>query len=213
MGHREQLLAGAKQCLKQRGYARTTARDIVAASGTNLASIGYHFGSKEALLLAALIEAFGEWDEEFVGFARTTAQRGGSLVEQWETIWTWVVDSFDRLRPLMVAHLEAVAQAQHIPALRQQLADYYERSRSEYVSTAADLDLSDEEGAGQPGAGQAAGVDLATRAVGSFHMALIDGLMVQWLIDPERTPSAQELGQAWRALMAAQSPQGQRSHG
>ena len=30
-----------------------TARDIVAASGANLASIGYHFGSKEALLSAA----------------------------------------------------------------------------------------------------------------------------------------------------------------
>src|SRR5919112_3115265 len=64
MGHREKLLAGAKRCLYERGYARTTARDIVAASGTNLASIGYHYGSKEALLNAALIEATGEWGDE-----------------------------------------------------------------------------------------------------------------------------------------------------
>ena len=41
MGHREDLLEGAKRCLYEKGYARTTARDIVAASGTNLASIGY----------------------------------------------------------------------------------------------------------------------------------------------------------------------------
>ncbi|NHW87893.1 helix-turn-helix transcriptional regulator, partial [Escherichia coli] len=46
MGHRERLLAGARNCLYERGYTRTTARDIVAASDTNLASIGYHFGSK-----------------------------------------------------------------------------------------------------------------------------------------------------------------------
>src|SRR3712207_8498210 len=64
MGHREKLLAGAKRCLYERGYGRTTARDIVEASGTNLASIGYHFGSKEALLNAAMIEAVGEWGEE-----------------------------------------------------------------------------------------------------------------------------------------------------
>jgi hypothetical protein len=40
------------------------ARDLVAASGTNLASIGYHFGSKEALLQTALLEASAEWGDE-----------------------------------------------------------------------------------------------------------------------------------------------------
>src|SRR5436190_13708892 len=48
--HREQLLEGAIECLRTKGYARTTARDIAAAADANLASIGYHFGSKEALL-------------------------------------------------------------------------------------------------------------------------------------------------------------------
>ena len=37
MGHKEDLLAGAKQVLVERGYANATARDIVAASKTNLA--------------------------------------------------------------------------------------------------------------------------------------------------------------------------------
>jgi len=51
---RDQLLEGALLCLQTKGYARTTARDIAAASGANLASIGYHFGSKEGLLNAAV---------------------------------------------------------------------------------------------------------------------------------------------------------------
>lgn len=62
MGHREDLLEGAKRCLLEKGFLRTTARDIVKESGTNLASIGYHYGSKDALLVQAyvsLIEGAG----------------------------------------------------------------------------------------------------------------------------------------------------------
>ncbi|GAB3818361.1 TetR family transcriptional regulator [Micromonospora zhanjiangensis] len=61
MGNREDLLAGAKQCLMEKGYARTTARDIAAAAGTSLAAIGYHFRTTQALLNAALFEAMAEW--------------------------------------------------------------------------------------------------------------------------------------------------------
>src|SRR6516225_8755418 len=61
MGNREALLAGAKRCLIEKGYARTTARDIAAASGVSLAAIGYHFGSKDALMNQAIYEFVGEW--------------------------------------------------------------------------------------------------------------------------------------------------------
>src|SRR5687767_6688051 len=55
ISHREDLIEGAIKCLRTKGYARTTARDIAAASGAGLASIGYHFGSKDALLAKALL--------------------------------------------------------------------------------------------------------------------------------------------------------------
>src|SRR5690242_12568992 len=63
MGNREALLAGATQCLIERGWAHTTVRDIAAAAGVNHAAIGYHFGSKDALLtqaLVAAVEALGD---------------------------------------------------------------------------------------------------------------------------------------------------------
>ena len=60
MGHREDLLDGAADCLYTKGFGRTTARDVVAVSGTNLASIGYHFGSKDALLTEAAVRGAGE---------------------------------------------------------------------------------------------------------------------------------------------------------
>src|SRR3954466_13997211 len=53
MGHREDLLEGAKRCLLEKGFLRTTARDIVKESGTNLAASGYHYGSKDELVVQA----------------------------------------------------------------------------------------------------------------------------------------------------------------
>ncbi|MFC7479844.1 TetR/AcrR family transcriptional regulator [Luedemannella flava] len=64
MGNREKLLDGALTCLLQKGYARTTARDIATTAGVSLAAIGYHFGTTEALLSAALFQAMGRWAEQ-----------------------------------------------------------------------------------------------------------------------------------------------------
>ena len=109
MGHREELLEGARRCLEEKGYARTTARDLVAASGTNLASIGYHFGSKEALLNEAIGQAFDEWTNRIaeVAFAAPDA----SPLERMSASWVAMLDAFAEHRPLMVAFVEALAQA------------------------------------------------------------------------------------------------------
>jgi hypothetical protein len=51
------------------------------------------------------------------------------------------------------------------------------------------------------------------RAVGSLHQALISGVLVQWLIDPDRAPSPAALAQALAAIAAQVSaePAGDRS--
>jgi hypothetical protein len=50
ISNRDALLLAAKKCLWEKGYNRTTARDIASAAGVSLAAIGYHFSSKETLL-------------------------------------------------------------------------------------------------------------------------------------------------------------------
>ena len=94
MGHREDLLAGAVRCLREKGYARTTARDIVAASGTNLASIGYHYGSTQALLNAAVFQAMEDFGAEIGQVMRADAGLGGPTLERLERFWAHVIDSF-----------------------------------------------------------------------------------------------------------------------
>lgn len=65
MGNREKLLEAARQCLFAKGYERTTVRDLASAAGVSMAAIGYHFGSKEALLNQVLFEALDSGDQVF----------------------------------------------------------------------------------------------------------------------------------------------------
>src|ERR1700729_1697120 len=94
MGNREDLIAGAKRCLIEKGYSRTTARDIAAASGVSLAAIGYHFGTKEALLTAALMNAISDLDIEFRHAATAEANPNATPMERFESKWTKLIGSF-----------------------------------------------------------------------------------------------------------------------
>ena len=191
MGHREKLLAGAKRCLYERGYARTTARDIVAASGTNLASIGYHFGSKEALLNAAMIEAIDEWGDELERALITDTDVGSmDPIERFDSIWTRVIESFETHRPLWVASFEGLMSAQRSPELCERLAAGHEQARFGLVAMFQNLE-------------ESAVDERLARTVGSFYLALMSGLIVQWLIDPERAPSGSDMAEALLTIVAS----------
>ena len=51
---RERILDVAERLFANTGFASTSLRDITAEAGVNLAAVNYHFGSKEALLVAIL---------------------------------------------------------------------------------------------------------------------------------------------------------------
>ncbi|MFB9456180.1 TetR/AcrR family transcriptional regulator [Streptomyces antimycoticus] len=188
MGHREQLMAGAKRCLEERGFARTTSRDIAAAANAPLGTINYHYGSKERLLNAALLESLDEWSEQVrSGSAEAApASEAGARVE---SMWARIIESETTDRPLLVASAEALAQAERSAEVRQQLAEAFERSRT---ALAADLHGIEDAEEGE-----------VARAVGSVHMALIAGLTQQWLVDPERAPSAREVATGLRRIAQA----------
>ncbi|GAA1319060.1 TetR/AcrR family transcriptional regulator [Pseudonocardia xinjiangensis] len=185
MGHREDLLAGAKRCLADKGFAATTARDIVAASGTNLASIGYHFGSKDALLNAAIIDSFDDWDDEIAHALRCATP--STPVDRLEAFLDGVVAALARDRSTAVASVQAYARAEHTPELRDQIADAYDRGRRSVAALI--LDVAEDE------------VDERTALqLGSLALALVNGLVLQTLLDPERAPSGRDLAAALRAL-------------
>ena len=193
MGHREELLKGAVACIREKGYARTTARDIVAASGTNLGSIGYHYGSLENLLNVAVIEAVGEIGMELSQAMLGKIDPAAPFPERFEQYWAAVIGTVEEYRQVWAATFDLYATAGHVEAVRAAIADGLQDGRLAWAQLLHGID---------PAADPA-----LAQAVGSVHQALLSGVLVQLLADPDRAPSAADLMAGLRTI-AAGIPQG-----
>jgi AcrR family transcriptional regulator len=198
VGHREQLLAAARRLLESRGYAHITARDLVAESGTNLASIGYHFGSKAELLNAAIDGAFEDWSDQLA--ALVMADPTATPVQRAMATWTAVVETLPARKLMLQSYVEALAQAQRTPQLQGQLAEHYRRARARVAELVA-KSLGDGTAPDDP----------RCLSIAAFVIAVCDGLSMQWLLDPEQTPSGEQLvaglSAVWVASFGADSTQ------
>ncbi|WP_327091212.1 TetR/AcrR family transcriptional regulator [Nonomuraea sp. NBC_01738] len=174
MSAKDKLPTAARDCLLARGYAYTTVRDLIGASGTNQASINYHFGSKEELLTRALRDLNTEWAE----LLSEVLEGPGDP----EALWGRIVESIQANRALWFVTFEAVASARRDGEIRRLIADGQERARAALAGAFAGL---------------GADADPAeARAAGSHYLALLVGLAAQWLTDPERAPTAQQFAAA-----------------
>ena len=185
MGHREDLLQGAKRAIFEKGYAHTTARDIVAASGTNLASIGYHYGSTKSLLTAAMLSAIEDWGAA-MGMA-LGEERDDDPADPMLRFWQRVIGSIRSHRALWLASVEVLIQAEHTPELRAQLAAGLQEGRKGMTALVT-------------GVGEDQLDEATIRTVGSVQMALMSGVLTQWLTDPSTAPSAEDVVAGVRAL-------------
>ncbi|GAA3089889.1 TetR/AcrR family transcriptional regulator [Streptosporangium carneum] len=194
MGNREDLLVGARRCLEEKGWARTTVRDIAAAAGVSMAAIGYHFGSREALLNAALIQAIDEWGLE-AGQTASSAydDQAATPEERYEALWARLSKSFGTHRKLWVASIEALLQAEHSPELRDRLAGGQREGRRGLASILLGVE-------------EDSLPESTVRTLGSVQLALLSGVMMQWLADPEQAPTGAEVVRGLRALMNTFEP-------
>ncbi len=186
MGNREALLQAAKKCLLEKGYARTTARDIASAADVSLAAIGYHFSSKDALLTEALLVAFGEWDQELQRALRAGAPAKAAPAERFEATWARVIATFETHRPLWEANFEIFMQMVGQPATRALIASRLHEARTGLAAMFLQQDESTIS-------------DHTARTIGTFCHVLLSGLVVQWLLDPPSALSARELTEALRS--------------
>ena len=189
MGNREDLLAGALECLKTKGWTRTTVRDIAAAAGVNHAAIGYHFGSREALLIEAFTRAMDAWGAQTEAAVRAAIAAGAGPREQYEAFWRQVIESYAANRWLWLATIEAAVQAEHSPKVRELMAASLRQGRSGLA-------------AGLLGVAEDTLDGPAERALGSVQLALMSGFLVQWLIDPDNAPSERDIAEGVLRLAA-----------
>jgi AcrR family transcriptional regulator len=182
MGNREALLEGAKRCLLEKGYAKTTARDIAEAAGVSLAAIGYHYGSKDSLLEQAFTAAMEDWiDDE-----GTHASLPSGSLEQFRAFFEEVEASFPDQKPLMRLNFEMGLEGMHNASLGEFMARAVDYGRMEFARGLGGLDFEQD--------GKLA------RQVGSFYSVLMSGLIAHYLIDPEHCPSASDLAEGLRYI-------------
>ena len=90
---RERLLAAAEDLMAERPAHELTVRDITARAGTNVAAIGYHFGSREDLLLEALRRVLVRVTEERRAAIDALPAEAGLD----EVVRAWLAPSLDAL--------------------------------------------------------------------------------------------------------------------
>jgi AcrR family transcriptional regulator len=163
--NRQTLIEGTLRCLERLPPERITARAIAAESGANLASIGYHFGSKDDLVSEAAIEGLDRWLEEID--ARLGELPARSPATRFRAAMGVVEETRRRHTGLARNYISAVAKAQHHPRLRKRLADGFRDARPN-VATVLGL-----------------GEDRAGEDAGALVLSLFHGLLLQVLLDPD----------------------------
>jgi AcrR family transcriptional regulator len=210
MGNREALVDGAKACLLEKGYSRTTARDIATAAGVSLAAIGYHFGTKEALLTEAMRTLLiDEWATEVAGAAvgdgtapDDTAPDGTAADravvrgphDQFVATWSQIIGSLSnpRLRALWAVQFEVLSLGATMPELVSELSKLQGEAR---------------EGLAQLFGGVGPDADPEElQAVGSLMQALLLGVVAQAMFDPDTAPTGEQLAQSLRSVADRISP-------
>ncbi|MFD4403544.1 TetR/AcrR family transcriptional regulator [Nocardia sp. NPDC058499] len=192
MGNKEDLLAAARTCIYERGFAATTARDIATEAGVSLAAIGYHFGSKDRLLTEAFTDETGrEIGDDLERRIRATA--GQSPATAFPQVWEGIAELFERNREVLVASVENLVRVHRTPSEQVRMGELSETGATEIATTLAEIH---------------ADLDPAhARALGGLYMILLNGLVMQWMSHPEGAlPTGAELAAALSALTGGNEP-------
>ena len=182
MGNREKLLDGALACLYEKGYARTTARDIASAAGVSLAAIGYHFGTTDALLSQALFQAVQQWSEELERTLVKESDRRLSPESRRVALWQRIIASVRANPALWRVQFELIVAMQHQPELGKHLIAAQTAAREGLALLFEGID-------------PAAEHERAER-VGAYYQALLAGVVVQHLVDPDHALVPSDLSTA-----------------
>lgn len=154
----------ALRCLENLPPGKITARAIAHESGANLASITYHFGSKDELITEAIVTGLDRWLAEIAQQLDDLGTRAPE--ERFHSALAVVADSRRRHEGLARNFLGALARTSHDHRVRELLAEGFRRTRGE-VATVLGL-----------------GADDAGRDAAGLVVALFNGLLFQTLVDP-----------------------------
>jgi hypothetical protein len=112
--------------------------------------------------------------------------------ERFEQYWAAVLATFGEYRQVWAASIDLFGVAGRVPEVQAAIADGLQDGRMAWAQLLHGIDPEAE--------------PVKAQAVGSLHQALLSGVLVQWVVDPDRAPSASDLAAALRAIAADMAP-------
>ena len=184
-------MAAARACVRDRGLANVTSRDIAALAGANLAAITYHFGSKDDLVSEALFDELQRRIEP----ALVALQADGDAASVMLTAIAQLATDFETNRRDAPLYLEALVAATRSGPYARSARALVRKVRSRLCGQVADL---------QHQGLVPSWVD--PDAMAALIVAVANGVALQVSIDPTG-PSHQAIGAQFSALLlSAGSP-------
>jgi AcrR family transcriptional regulator len=184
---RQRLVDSARRCLRVRGLAGTTSRDIAAEAEANLASITYYFGSKDELVATALLGALREWLQPALDVLAAPGEPGPRTLAAIQALTA----TFEAHRADAPVFLEALVQAPRMASLQRGLHTLWHELRSTLAEQITGM--------------QASGALprwIQPAPMASLLMAVAHGLGLQVTLDPEAPALAEMAGQFAALLLA-----------
>ncbi|MDT0326905.1 TetR/AcrR family transcriptional regulator [Nocardiopsis lambiniae] len=192
VNRRDQILRTAAEVFATQGFHNTSLADIAAMLDITPAGVLHHFGSKTGLLTAVL-----ELRDD-----TEPAPEGGPMLDHLVT--TAERNSERPGTTQLYAVLSAESATENHPA-QDWFRDRYTILRRDIEGAVLDrLDPEHRGAAGAPGPDGRSAAGAAAAAV----IAVMDGLQVQWLLDPEAVDMAEVTGLVIDALVARLSQEG-----
>lgn len=165
---REEIVATASAVFAEHGYAGGSVRSIAEQVGVSHATLLQHFGSKEGLLTAVL----QDWDDHTVEVGLTGATG---------------LDYFRRLPDVMASHLDNRGLLELFTTMAAEATSpthpahaFIQRRYADNLTTLA-RHLQQAVDAGDVAALTSTQIDIEVRLV----TAVLDGVGLQWLLDPD----------------------------
>ena len=167
---RQRLLDATRECLGRKGLAATTSRDITGTAGVNLAAITYHFGSKDALVAAALLDSLRTWLQPALD---VLGAGGDDPAARTATAVQTLVTTFEAHRSEAPVYMEALLLASRMEPLHRGLLDLWSDLRRLLAEQMADMQR----------LGQLPRW-IDPHAMASLFIAVANGLVLQVTTDP-----------------------------
>jgi len=184
---RGRLLAATQQAIGELGVEGATAREITRRAEANLASIPYHFGSKDALVAAALVAEAHDVLEPVLALLAADGTPAERAVAAASVLNARFVETRTRVPGL----LAAIARAPHDPAVAAALAGIWSDVRRRLAEDVAAL----------VDAGQAPPW-VVPDAMAALVVAVVSGALVGAVVDPTG-PAPADVGAQFVALLLA----------